>query len=83
MKVQELLEAIDNENFEAIVITSDYDDFATTMIGIPASYSKTSQSSYRLYIKIKDYEVDNITGYTIDEINHKCWLTVKCKACTS
>ena len=79
MKVQELLEAIDNKNFEAIVITPDYDDFATTMNGIPNFYENISQSSYELYTKIKDYEVANIIGYTVDEINHKCWLVINCK----
>lgn len=81
MKVQELLEAIDNDNknLEAIVITNDYDAFATTMHGIPALFKNISQSSFELYSLIKDYEVANITGYTVDETNHKCWLIVKCK----
>ena len=82
MKVQELLEAMDSNYLEAIIITPDYDDFTTTSRGIPAFYKNVSQSSYELYIKIKDYEVDSITGCAVDEISHKYWLTVKCKAST-
>ena len=79
MKVQELLDAIDNEYFEAIVITPDYDTFTTTSREVPALFKNISQSSFELYILIKDYEVANITGYTVDETNHKCWLIVECK----
>lgn len=81
MKVQELLEAIDGSNLEAIVITPDYDNFATTKKGIPACYEGISQSSYELYIMIRNYEVANITCriVTVDETNNKCWLIVKCK----